>query len=283
MYCEMQRRASGQSAATPAHCGLMMNSIRRIFIVWIQLQSRSRQAFTLIELLVVIAIISILAALLMPAVGSALDKSKSVMCQSNLRQAAIGMTQYADDHDGVMPAYWDNPTHDRFGAVIHWQFTIGVDYMNENRDTFSVPEAIRRSALHCPADTAISIPALGGRPTRCVAINGTMNPRLEKFNGRSWPQPSGATMAPLALVARPSDMCMAGDGAGADYSNEWGNAARYYDINVGNLYMFIRHMGGLNVVMMDGHTIWMSPDDFEEIVSGQGYDGVFFDWAGLHP
>jgi len=246
-----------------------------------QPQSGRPSAFTLIELLVVIAIVSILAALLMPATQEALERARSIACQSNLHQDSVALTQYADDHDGVMPAIWDNPTHSTAGPVIHWHYTIGVHYLGEpDSPTFWTADQIRRSSLHCPSDTAISIPYLGGRPVRSVAINGTMNPRLVKFNGRSWPQTSGATLARLALVKNPSGMCMGGDGAGGDFSNEWGNSARYYDINIGNLFWFTRHMGGLNFVMMDGHVLWHSPDDFERIVSTQGFDGPFFDWHG---
>ena len=249
-------------------------------MMWIHSKNRCRHAFTLIELLVVIAIIAILAALLVPATQEALDRARSIACQSNLHQDAIALTQYADDHDGVMPAYWDNETHSTDGPVIHWQFTIGVDYLGEPEGTFYRPDMIRRSSLHCPSDQAISIPPYGGKPVRSVAINGTMNPRLIKFSGRSWPQTSGATLARLALVKRPSDMCMGGDGAGATYSNEWGDSARYFAINMGTLFRYVRHMGGLNFVMMDGHVLWHSPEDFGRILSTQGYDGPFFDWQG---
>ena len=56
--------------------------------------------FTLIELLVVIAIIAILAALLLPVLKSASDKSYSTQCVSNLRQFGFGITQYAHVSDG---------------------------------------------------------------------------------------------------------------------------------------------------------------------------------------
>src|SRR5436190_8685466 len=64
----------------------------------------SRRAFTLIELLVVIALIAILAALLLPALGSARDKAKRTACLNNLKQLTEAWSIYNGDHQGKIPS-----------------------------------------------------------------------------------------------------------------------------------------------------------------------------------
>jgi prepilin-type N-terminal cleavage/methylation domain-containing protein len=60
---------------------------------------RRRTGFTLIELLVVIAIISLLMAILLPALEKAKDLARGVLCKSNLRNYTIAMMVYLEDND----------------------------------------------------------------------------------------------------------------------------------------------------------------------------------------
>lgn len=58
---------------------------------------RQTPGFTLTELLVVVAVIAVLAALLLPAVGRARERTTRLQCLNNLRQLAAGTLMYAHD------------------------------------------------------------------------------------------------------------------------------------------------------------------------------------------
>lgn len=65
--------------------------------------SATHQAFTLVEMLVVSAVIGVLAALMLPAVDSALAHAASVQSINNLKQFGAAYMSYAAENDGLLP------------------------------------------------------------------------------------------------------------------------------------------------------------------------------------
>ena len=99
--------------------------------------SCKRSGFTLIELLIVITIIAILAALLLPALAAAKEKSHRLQCLNGLRQFGLATVMYAGDNQDRVPQHTQN------GA---WLWDVprpSIDALTNN--------AVRREVFYCPS------------------------------------------------------------------------------------------------------------------------------------
>lgn len=71
---------------------------------------RTRQAFTLIELLMVITAMSIIAGVVVPQVGTAIDEAKHSSMLAQQRQLSMALERYQIDHNGLAPDQLVNHT-----------------------------------------------------------------------------------------------------------------------------------------------------------------------------
>jgi len=107
----------------------------------------TRQGFTLIELLVVIAIIAILAAILFPVFARARENARRSSCQSNMKQIGLGLLQYVQDYDEVLPPAWlkDSATiaglsgGDGASSATQWKWMDAVQPYTKSEQIFNCP------------------------------------------------------------------------------------------------------------------------------------------------
>ncbi len=83
-------------------------------------RASGRAAFTIIELLVVTAMIGVLVTMLVPAVNLARESSRKAACQNNLRQFGLGMSIYAENHQGFYCSGAFDWQHDGAVTEVGW-------------------------------------------------------------------------------------------------------------------------------------------------------------------
>jgi prepilin-type processing-associated H-X9-DG protein/prepilin-type N-terminal cleavage/methylation domain-containing protein len=124
------------------------------------------KGFTLVELLVVIGIISVLIAMLLPALNKVRQQARTLVCASNMRQIGQMFTMYVDENRGWLPPLnWKHdldpsiPNFNSYGMVHclgpymgHPEWS-GISMTSPYIfvfDTNAKKDAFRRSVFVCP-------------------------------------------------------------------------------------------------------------------------------------
>ncbi|MBI4026894.1 MAG: type II secretion system protein [Verrucomicrobia bacterium] len=204
-----------------------------------------RGGFTLIELLVVIAIISILAALLSPALKAARDQARAVQCMNNLKQIGIAFTMYLDDNNGRFMTWdlaWD-------GGASGWDWELSQLYFNGTDDVF-----------WCPAKKIINRPWW---PYIHYGYNQFFIGSSFRVNG-DWNTP-----ATLSDIKNPSQTILLVD-CYPPGAPERGYYLTYtdYDPGLSGGRPEVRHRANVNVGWVDGHVSSVFCPDRSNAFSG---------------
>lgn len=138
-------------------------------------KQRVNRGFTLVELLVVIAIISILAAMLLPALEQARMAAQQSTCSSSMKQYGIVFEEYKRDNEDMLPVYGNAS----YGSNVYWvRHLLNKKYLEQHPDTTrhvwgtSNPLA---STLVCPNFKPIAEDIAGGVTNDYCLIGGSYN------------------------------------------------------------------------------------------------------------
>lgn len=102
--------------------------------------ARPRSAVTLVELLVVISIITLLMAILLPALNSSRESSRASACQKNLHQFGVGFSAHASTHKVLCSGAFD------------WRYDGAVTEVGWVADLMNVGTPV--GSMLCPSNPA---------------------------------------------------------------------------------------------------------------------------------
>lgn len=227
-------------------------------------QRRIIRGFTLIELLVVIAIIALLAAILFPVFARARENARRASCQSNLKQMALGIKQYAQDYDETFPENMFS------GAAPYQGWVTKMDPYMKSLQIFQCPSQNNQDS------TYVAVDSWGMSDYYFNSNLGTYE------NGSNCP--NGKFLVKEALVDSTSNVILFGDtGRSGEYAYAncpynatcdgtrpnsasapgWGRSVT--DINAwstatDDVAARSRHLEGTNIAFVDGHVKWYRPE-----------------------
>ncbi len=215
---------------------------------------RAQAGFTLVELLVVIAIISVLAALLLPALRQAHGQALSIACSSNLKQSSLLINQYADENSGLIFSHFFPPSQAWYG----WNWRLIQD--NYMPCGGLVGKPVGSVIYSCPLEYSAKV--LISRNLQAYGMNYLCkNPGwTESAAQKTIAEAAGNTFLVVRdKIRKPSGLLFLGDSFDMwVYNNMSGQKVQKcaYGLNdaLSGSHVWLRHVGAVgNILFYDGH------------------------------
>lgn len=208
---------------------------------------KSATTFTLIELLVVIAIIAILASLLLPTLAKSRETGRRIVCASNLKQTALGFTQYNGDYNGYYPPYKQEGSDNLWVAIM--MNTGGLN----SRNLFC-PSNILTKYKFSDLDATLK----SGNYTGAIYYMISYGCNYRFVTGGGGISADRTKVPALDLqIKSPSSTVLAGDSFYGTNASEGYSLLLSYQPSAGMSgemgYLNVAHSGSFNILWCDGH------------------------------
>jgi prepilin-type processing-associated H-X9-DG protein len=219
--------------------------------------------FTIIELLVVMAIITIMVAMLLPALNKARDYARGINCVNNLKQCGMAFGLYAHDNNDVLAI----ASYTGVGSSRTW-----LNYLCGDRAPSTYPAGVNylfnRNVAVCPSVA----------PNKFTTVSYTYGSLTGVTDGMPNPgvfAPSGYSADDSRFVAlnrlyKPSEFFILAD----SWHQTKLSQTYYIALIAGSIpgYLHFRHRNMVNTLYADGHVMPTDKSIFKAMGAAIGYN-----------